>query len=119
MPANKTPAAAKPAKAAKAAKPATKAAKASSDAKAETAADHTIGAGAAPAAVDPAARIAALGDLLKSYKDAYYNGQPLVSDAAFDQLEDELRALDPRTRCWLAWARPCLPRPSRGRRAPR
>jgi hypothetical protein len=44
----------------------------------------------------PAARISALGDLLKKYKDAYYNGHPLVSDAAFDQLEDELRALDPR-----------------------
>ncbi len=41
------------------------------------------------------ARIAELGALLKQYKDAYYNGQPLVSDAAYDQLEDELRALDP------------------------
>ena len=49
----------------------------------------------APAAQDPAARVAALGELLRKYKDAYYNGQPLVSDAAFDQLEDELRALDP------------------------
>jgi DNA ligase (NAD+) len=33
--------------------------------------------------------------LLRKYKDAYYNGTPLVSDAAYDALEDELRALDP------------------------
>jgi hypothetical protein len=46
-------------------------------------------------------------DLLKKYKDAYYNGHPLVSDAAYDQLEDELRALDPARPCWPAWAPPC------------
>jgi len=40
------------------------------------------------------ARIAKLAKLLKSYKDAYYNGTPLVSDAAYDALEDELRELD-------------------------
>src|SRR5688572_20354453 len=40
-------------------------------------------------------RVAELAKLLKKYKDAYYNGQPLVSDAAFDALEDELRELDP------------------------
>ncbi len=49
----------------------------------------------APAAADPAARITELATLLQKYKDAYYNGSPLVSDAAYDQLEDELRALDP------------------------
>lgn len=49
----------------------------------------------APAAADPAARITELAALLQKYKDAYYNGSPLVSDAAYDQLEDELRALDP------------------------
>lgn len=49
----------------------------------------------ATATAAPTARIAELGALLKQYKDAYYNGQPLVSDAAYDQLEDELRALDP------------------------
>ncbi|HEX5061714.1 MAG TPA: NAD-dependent DNA ligase LigA [Kofleriaceae bacterium] len=43
----------------------------------------------------PAARIAELAKLLRKYKDAYYNGTPLVSDAAYDALEDELRALDP------------------------
>ncbi|HEY2365238.1 MAG TPA: hypothetical protein VGH87_02590, partial [Polyangiaceae bacterium] len=32
---------------------------------------------------------------LKKYKDAYYNKQPIVSDAAYDALEDELRDLDP------------------------
>ncbi len=42
-----------------------------------------------------AARIAELADLLRKYKDAYYNGEPLVTDAAYDALEDELRELDP------------------------
>jgi DNA ligase (NAD+) len=41
------------------------------------------------------ARVGELVKLLKQYKDAYYNGEPLVSDAAYDALEDELRALDP------------------------
>ncbi len=41
------------------------------------------------------ARVTELAALLRKYKDAYYNGQPLVSDAAYDVLEDELRALDP------------------------
>jgi DNA ligase (NAD+) len=40
-------------------------------------------------------RVTELVKLLKKYKDAYYNGQPLVSDAAYDALEDELRELDP------------------------
>jgi DNA ligase (NAD+) len=40
-------------------------------------------------------RIAELAKLLKTYKDAYYNDTPLVSDAAYDALEDELRELDP------------------------
>ncbi len=43
----------------------------------------------------PAARIAELAKLLRKYKDAYYNGTPLVTDAAYDALEDELRELDP------------------------
>jgi DNA ligase (NAD+) len=42
-----------------------------------------------------ASRIEELAELLKKYKDAYYNAEPLVSDAAYDALEDELRALDP------------------------
>jgi DNA ligase (NAD+) len=33
---------------------------------------------------------------LQRYKDAYYNGTPLISDAAYDALEDELRAIDPK-----------------------
>src|SRR5687768_14615674 len=41
------------------------------------------------------ARVAELAKLLRKYKDAYYNGEPLVSDAAYDALEDELRELDP------------------------
>jgi DNA ligase (NAD+) len=43
----------------------------------------------------PATRISELANLLRTYKDAYYNGTPLVSDAAYDALEDELRELDP------------------------
>ncbi len=90
MPAKK-PAAAKPAKSAtKAANNAPNAAAADNDA------DVGARAGGGTKAVDAAARVTALGDLLKKYKDAYYNGQPLVSDAAYDQLEDELRALDPK-----------------------
>lgn len=42
-----------------------------------------------------ASRITELDKLLRKYKDAYYNGTPLVSDAAYDALEDELRELDP------------------------
>jgi len=41
------------------------------------------------------ARVAELAKLLRTYKDAYYNATPLVSDAAYDALEDELRELDP------------------------
>ncbi len=40
-------------------------------------------------------RVDELVALLKKYKDAYYNKQALVSDAAYDVLEDELRDLDP------------------------
>jgi DNA ligase (NAD+) len=40
-------------------------------------------------------RVAELAALLRKYKDAYYNGEPLVTDAAYDALEDELRGLDP------------------------
>ncbi|MBX3200515.1 MAG: NAD-dependent DNA ligase LigA [Labilithrix sp.] len=40
-------------------------------------------------------RAVELAALVRTYKDAYYNGQPLVTDAAYDALEDELRALDP------------------------
>ena len=43
----------------------------------------------------PSTRISDLAGLIQKYKDAYYNGQPLVSDAAYDALEDELRDLDP------------------------
>jgi DNA ligase (NAD+) len=43
----------------------------------------------------PNPRIAELAKLLKKYKDAYYNATPLISDAAYDALEDEMRSLDP------------------------
>lgn len=32
---------------------------------------------------------------LRTYREAYYNGMPLVSDAVYDELEDELRSRDP------------------------
>src|SRR6185437_7963514 len=40
-------------------------------------------------------RVTELTALLRMHKDAYYNGQPTISDAAYDLLEDELRTLDP------------------------
>ena len=43
----------------------------------------------------PGARVTELVKLLQSYKDAYYNDAPLVSDAAYDALEDELREIAP------------------------
>lgn len=33
---------------------------------------------------------------IREAKTAYYNGTPIMSDAAFDELEDRLRALDPK-----------------------
>lgn len=44
----------------------------------------------------PNARESKLVADLQKYKDAYYNGTPLISDAAFDALEDELRTLNPK-----------------------
>ena len=49
-----------------------------------------------PAVRKPNGREAKLVADLQKYKDAYYNGTPLVSDAAFDALEDKLRALAPK-----------------------
>lgn len=46
-------------------------------------------------AAKTADRVTELAALIKKHKDAYYNGQPEISDAAYDQLEDELRALEP------------------------
>jgi DNA ligase (NAD+) len=40
-------------------------------------------------------RVDELAELITKYRDAYYNGQPLVSDAAYDAIEDELRTLSP------------------------
>ena len=37
---------------------------------------------------------------LREARTAYYNHQPLMSDAAFDALEDELRGLDPQHPYW-------------------
>ncbi len=47
--------------------------------------------------LDPerAARVAELVERLTAYRAEYYNDQPTISDAAYDALEDELRALDP------------------------
>ena len=42
---------------------------------------------------DPRERIEALAGRLVALRDAYYRGEPLVADAEYDALEDELRAL--------------------------
>jgi len=39
--------------------------------------------------------ITSLVERLTKARDAYYNGKPVMSDAAYDALEDELRRLDP------------------------
>jgi DNA ligase (NAD+) len=41
------------------------------------------------------ARIRELERLIKKHQDLYYNGQPELSDAEFDELWDELARLDP------------------------
>ncbi|MDR2051917.1 MAG: NAD-dependent DNA ligase LigA [Treponema sp.] len=40
-------------------------------------------------------RITALEHLIKRYQDSYYNGEAEISDAEFDSLWEELKALDP------------------------
>lgn len=40
-------------------------------------------------------RISELSKLIKKYQDSYYNGEAEISDAEFDKLWDELKALDP------------------------
>lgn len=42
-----------------------------------------------------ASRVEELSGLVRRYQDSYYNGEAEVSDAEFDALWDELRALDP------------------------
>ena len=41
-------------------------------------------------------RIRELESLIKKHQDLYYNGQPEISDAEFDELWDELNSLDPK-----------------------
>ncbi|HTX71881.1 MAG TPA: NAD-dependent DNA ligase LigA [Rectinemataceae bacterium] len=41
------------------------------------------------------ARVQELEALIRRHQDLYYNGQPELSDAEFDELWDELRSLDP------------------------
>jgi DNA ligase (NAD+) len=47
--------------------------------------------------IDPAdeVRIVDLAERIERHRASYYKGHPDISDAAFDALEDELRALDP------------------------
>ena len=47
------------------------------------------------AKINIAGKIADLVKKLTAAKDAYYNGTPLMDDATFDALEDDLRDLDP------------------------
>ncbi len=44
---------------------------------------------------DTAFRAAELATLIKKYQDSYYNGEGEISDAEFDKLWDELKAIDP------------------------
>jgi DNA ligase (NAD+) len=44
---------------------------------------------------DQRRRVAELAERLSLYRARYYAGEPMVSDAAYDALEDELRRLDP------------------------
>ena len=48
-----------------------------------------------------AERIKTLETLIKKHQDLYYNANPEISDAAFDVLWDELRALDPQNRLFF------------------
>lgn len=45
--------------------------------------------------MEQTARIAELASLIKKYQASYYNGEAEISDAEFDRLWDELKALDP------------------------
>jgi DNA ligase (NAD+) len=46
-------------------------------------------------AMDNKSRITALEHLIRRYQDSYYNGEAEISDAEFDKLWEELKALDP------------------------
>jgi DNA ligase (NAD+) len=45
--------------------------------------------------MDNKSRITALEHLIRRYQDSYYNGEAEISDAEFDKLWEELKALDP------------------------
>lgn len=45
--------------------------------------------------IDQSARISELATLIQKYQKSYYNGEGEISDAEFDKLWDELKALDP------------------------
>lgn len=46
--------------------------------------------------MDKQTTINVLATKIQEAKDTYYNGNPIMSDAAYDALEDQLRALDPK-----------------------
>ncbi|HTE62400.1 MAG TPA: hypothetical protein VK631_18740, partial [Solirubrobacteraceae bacterium] len=46
-----------------------------------------------PAGTEPRERIQELAARITELRDAYYRGDPLVADADYDAIEDELRAL--------------------------
>ena len=48
-----------------------------------------------------ATKIEALAKQLEEAKNAYYNDAPIISDAVYDALEDELRVLDPQNKVLL------------------
>lgn len=57
------------------------------------------------------ARVEELVQLIRKHRDAYYNRTPLISDAAYDALEDELRSLDPENPLLQAVGTPVLDEP--------
>ena len=55
-------------------------------------------------------RILDLEKTIKKHQDLYYNAQPEISDAEFDALWDELKALDPQNKLFLRflWSLPTV-----------
>lgn len=52
------------------------------------------------------AHIDSLASRIKAASDAYYNGKPILTDADFDDLVDELRGLDPKNPALIAIGAP-------------
>ena len=53
-------------------------------------------------------RILDLEKTIKKHQDLYYNAQPEISDAEFDALWDELKALDPQNKLFFTESPSCF-----------